>query len=382
MGLEGIVSKQRDRTYKADPWPHWINVKNSTSFCHKSKLMANLTIVKNPGAGRDHGINATIPVRTMNENKTPQLHLVPTGVGNEPRRHRRGRAYLEAFVGIIVLSAVSFYAALGLLRGKNSVPPSGEITTVTPMADAIIQNTPGQSEGYAFGMPEGFEWCAGSYKPAGSSTPPSDFTAVTGKGQVYPEAGTYAYSSPNGSVTIANAKTYIHLGTAREWVLVQDQATDGIAGDHFFADFSPSPAKQMRLEAQPDGSVVVGAPPAGYNDHFWPIKRGTYAAGSVDAVYVQMEMRTNAPDMKLVASIGADWWRDADAGVGRDFANSSGTGMSNWVKLSTEWSTLRFYSWSTAQLQAEPPPPLAGLETKPTITRRPAKTSPPCLSAP
>jgi hypothetical protein len=346
-------------------------------------MRPNLTIVKNPGAGRDM-VNATLPVRTMNEHKTPQLRLVPTGVGNEPRQHRRGRAYLEVLVGIVVLSAVSFYVALGLLSGKNSVPPpSGEITTVTPMADAILQNTPGQSEGYASGVPEDYEWCAGSYKPAGSSTPPSDFTAVTGKGQVYPEAGTYAYSSPNGSITIANAKTYIHLGTTREWVLVQDQATDGIAGDHFFADYSPSPAKQMRLEAQPDHSVVIGAPPAGYNDHFWPNKRGTYAAGSVDGVYVQLEMRTTAPNMKLVASIGADWWRDADAGVGRDFANTSGAGMSNWVKLSTEWSILRFYSGSTAQLRAEPPPPLAGLETKPTIIRRrPAKTSSPCLSAP
>jgi hypothetical protein len=320
----------------------------------------------------------------MSEKKTPQLRLVQTGGGNEPRPHRHARAYLEAFVGIIVLSAVSFYAALGLLPGKNrGPPPSGEITTVTPMADAIIQNTPGQSEGYAFGMPEGFEWCAGSYKPAGSSTPPSDFTAVTAKGQIYPEAGAPAYSSLGGSITIANAKTYVHLSTTREWVLVQDQATDGIAGDHFFADFSPSPAKQMRLEAQPDRSVVIGAPPAGYNDHFWPNKRGTYAAGTVDGVYVQMDMRTNDPNMKFVASVGADWWRDAVAGVVLGFANSSGAGMSNWVKLSTQWSTLRFYSWSTAQLRADPPPRLADslLETKPTITRRLANTSSPCLSA-
>jgi hypothetical protein len=324
----------------------------------------------------------------MSENKTPQLQLVQSGVGNEPRPHRRARAYLEAFVGITVLSAVSFYAALGLPRGMTrGPPPSREIKTITPMADAIIQNTLGQSEGYAFGMPEGYAWCAGSYKPAGSSTPPSDFIAVTGKGQIYPEAGAWgapAYSSPNGSITIANAKTYIHLSTTREWALVQNQATDEIAGGHFFADFSPSPAKQMRVEAQPDGSVVIGAPPAGYNDHFWPIKRGTYAAGSVDGVYVQMEMRTNDPDMKLVASIGADWWRDAVAGVVQGFDNTSGAGMSNWVKLSTQWSTLRFYSWSTAQLRADPPPPLAGslLETKPTITRRPANTSSPCLSAP
>jgi hypothetical protein len=49
--------------------------------------------------------------------------------------------------------------------------------------------------------------------------------------------------------------------------------------------------------------------------------------------------------------------------------------MSNWVELSTQWSTLRFYSWSTAQLRADPPPPLADslLETKPTSTRRRAK---------
>ena len=250
----------------------------------------------------------------------------------------------------------------------------------TPMLDAIFQNTPGQSEGYALGIPKNYAQCSGSYKAA--VKPPLDFTAVTGTGQVYPKEGARAYSTTAG-ITIANAKTYIHLSTTREWVLVQDQATDEIAGGYFVADFSPKAAEPMRLGAQPDRGVVIGAPPAGYYALFWLTKRGTYTAGSVDGVYVQMDMRTNDPNMKFVAGAGAAWYRDANVGVGGDLANISGAGQSNWVELSTQWSTLRFYSWSTAQLQADPPPPLDNslVETKQTITRRRANTSSSCRSA-
>ena len=166
-------------------------------------------------------------------------------------------------------------------------------------------------------------------------------------------------------------------------MLVQDQATDEIAGGHLVADFSPKAGKPMRLEAQPDRSVVIGAPPAGYNALFWLTKRGTYTAGSVDGVYVQMDMRANDLNMKFVADVAADWYLDANVGVGQDFANVSGAGQSNWVELSTQWSTLRFYSWNATQLQADPPPPLDDtlVETKQTITRRRANTSSSCRSA-
>jgi hypothetical protein len=255
-----------------------------------------------------------------------------------------------------------------------------EITIATPMADAIFQNTHGQSEGYAAGVPKEYAWCSGSYKPAGNSAPPSDFTAVTGKGQVYPKAGAPADPGRNGTITIANAKTYVHLSTTREWVLVQDQATDKMAGSHFASDYSPKAVKWMNIAAQPDGSVVIATPPAGYNDHFWLTKRGTYAAKSVDGLYVQFDMRTNDPNMKFVANVGADWWQDEAAGFMHSSVTYSGVGMSNWVELSTQWSTLRFYSWNDARLQADPSPPLRDslLETKPTITRRRADTSSPC----
>ena len=105
--------------------------------------------------------------------------------------------------------------------------------------------------------------------------------------------------------------------------------------------------------------MVIRTPPPGYNAHFWIIDRGTYAAGRVDGVYVQMDVKTSDPNMKFVANVGADWWRDASAEFVQSFANNPGAGMSNWVELSTQWSTLRFYSWSTPTLVSDPPPPLA-----------------------
>jgi hypothetical protein len=236
------------------------------------------------------------------------------------------------------------------------------------MSDVITQNTPGESEGHPAGVPTYYSWYGGTNTTPGN-TPPSNFTAVTGWGQIYPEAGAPAYSNPNATVQIANAKTYVHLTTG-EWVLVQDQATNQIAGAHYVADFSGDAHIAWHETVLPDGSVTVELPPIEYNDHFWLNNRGTYAAGTVDGVFVQMDMRTNDPNVHLVANVGADWWLDATAGFVSGFSNNPGAGMSNWVDLSTEWQTLSFYSLSTSQLLADPPPPLVGTttETIPLIT--------------
>jgi hypothetical protein len=259
---------------------------------------------------------------------------------------------------------------------------SGEHLMITaPMLQTLVQNTPGYSEGFPLGVPGYYAWCRGSQQPRESSKPPPDFTAVTGWGQVYPKAGEPAYSNPDGSITIANAKTYVHLNTANEWVLVQQQMPDTIRGAHFVSDFKPKPVVAMTISEQPDGSVAISIPPPGYNDHFWIDQRGAYPAGAVDGVYVQMDMKTNDANMKFVANVGADWWRDATAEFVDGFNNNPGVGMSNWVELSTQWSTLRFTSWSKSRLLADPPPPL--IEAEPTsvlVFRRPANNSLPCGS--
>jgi hypothetical protein len=258
---------------------------------------------------------------------------------------------------------------------------SDEINITSAMLDAIIQNTPGYSEGYPVGVPKAYSWCSGSYKPPEYSAPPSNFTAVTGWGAVYPKAGAPAYSNPNATVEIANAKTYVKRNKTGEWVLVQDQATNQIAGRHFLYDFAKNAAIEMKMSARPDRSVALAVPPTGYNNHFWPSKRGTFPAGEVIAAYVQMDMRVSDPHLRLIANVGADWWLNATAKYVHGFANNPGAGMSNWTELSTQWSTLRFYSWSTSQFQAAPPPPLVGpaSKTQPTITRRRATSSSPCL---
>jgi hypothetical protein len=291
-----------------------------------------------------------------------------------------GLRLLASKPALLFLLALAFCVVPdGPALANRSEASSDEKTTTTPILDAIKQNTPGQSEGYAVGVPRTYAWCSGSYKPPGNSAPPSNFTAVTGWGQVYPKAGAPTYSNPDGTIIVANARTYVHLTTTRDWILVQDQATDEIAGAHFVADFSQNASIPMRSNVQPDGSVAIGFPRPGYNDHFWISRRGTYPAGSVDGVYVQMEMRTNDPDMKFVANVGADWWRDATADYVQGFANNPGAGMSNWVELSTEWSTLRFYSWSTSELLTDPPSPLAETRPVPVVVRHRANTSPPCV---
>lgn len=233
------------------------------------------------------------------------------------------------------------------------------------ISDVIAQNTVGYSEGRPAGVPASYAWYNGLYKPAGYSAPPSDFTSVTGWGQVYQEAGAPAYTNPNASVEVANARTYVHLRATGEWVLVQDQATNRIAGAHFVADFSGNSAIAMSVNTLSNGTSVLGTPPAGYNDHFWSSSRGVFSAGAVDAVYVQMDMRVTDPNLHLIANIGADWWRSPSAGYASNMTNNPGAGMSNWVGLSTQWSTLGFYSSSTAQFQGDLPPPLLGSTTEP-----------------
>ncbi|ARP99842.1 hypothetical protein [Pseudorhodoplanes sinuspersici] len=255
-----------------------------------------------------------------------------------------------------------------------------ELIINTPFVDAVSQNTPGYSEAFAAGVPRGYSWCAGSYKPPNRTAPPAGFTSVTAWGAVYPKLGAPVLPSIEGAIEIANAKTYVYLKTQSRWVAVQDQAHLRMAGSHFIADFATQPGIQMKLGHKPDNVVAIGSPPPGYNSHFWPYGRGEFDADSVDGVYVQMDMRVTDPTMTYVANVGADWWRDPIAEYVEGFANNPGAGMSNWIELSTQWKTLRFYSWDNSRLQANPPPSLLERAVATTTTRRLNDSSAYCRS--
>ncbi|WGR69685.1 MULTISPECIES: hypothetical protein [unclassified Bradyrhizobium] len=231
------------------------------------------------------------------------------------------------------------------------------------LSELLTQNTPGNSEGFPAGVPPSFNWYQG-WNDGGLWSPPADFSAVEGWGQVYPKVGAPPYSNPNAAIEVANAKTYVRLKQSGEWTLVQDQAKVQLTGGHFVSDFAGNVAIPMRATSLPGATISFDAPPVGYNNHFWYKARGVYPAGTVDAVYVQMEMRVTDPNLHLVAMVGADWWRHATAPYLDDHSNNPGVGGSNWTTLSTEWKTIGFYSTSAEEFRAGPAPPLRGSAPK------------------
>src|SRR6185312_10669894 len=88
---------------------------------------------------------------------------------------------------------------------------------------------------------------------------------------------------------------------------------------------------------------------------------------TVDGVYVQMDMKVTDSNLKLVAMVGAAWWRDASAPYLDDHSNNPGIGGTNWVELSTQWKTLGYYSMSTERFQENLPPLLLGLAPSPPV---------------
>ena len=82
------------------------------------------------------------------------------------------------------------------------------------------------------------------------------------------------------------------------------------------------------------------------------------------------------PNLNLIAQLGADWWRDANAPFYSDFRNNPGVGTNNWVELSTEWKTMGYYSSTTAQFQANPPPLVGSAPTTPPVTGTPDTAAP------
>jgi hypothetical protein len=219
------------------------------------------------------------------------------------------------------------------------------------LEQAREQNTRQKNRATPAGVPRGWSWYNGKSGLHGAARPPSGFSAVTGWGIVYPEAGRPP-SSVDVGVLVREFVTFLHLASG-DWMEVQSQAKDVIDGAHFVADYSGNRNIPWTPRPSADGSIVFDAPRIGYNDHFWPKTRGTFGAEPVDGVFVSARVKTDAAGAPLVAALGADWWRSVTAAYENGFANNPGIGQSNFVKLATRWQTLYFYSLSTEQFEAD-----------------------------
>jgi hypothetical protein len=245
-------------------------------------------------------------------------------------------------------------AAQFLKSADNAVASSATTTSGTTGA-ALEQNTRVNDTVHPYDVPSSFGFAGGAVQN-GDPAPPGNFTAVTGWGVLYPEAGTNTATDTQANVAISNMQTWVHLKTGG-WVQVQSQTRDGIGGAHYHADFSGDSSGWNETQTG-SNSVSVDAPQGGYNDHFWQGSRGTYAPGSIDGVYVTANESVNNPDAKVVAQLGADWWVNADAQFVSGFVNNPSPGMSNFEELSTQPKAL-YYISDPSLLTTDPPPGLA-----------------------
>jgi hypothetical protein len=248
----------------------------------------------------------------------------------------------------------------------------------TTISEIIKQNTLGQSEGFPIGVPESWNWYKG-WNGEGQETPPSNMTAVEGWAQIYREKGS-TYENPNAMVTIDNAKTWVRLKATKQWVEVQNQDKQGIAGGHFVTDFKGNAGSPINVIKNADGSVSFKAPTSTYNDHFWFGARGTFSANTVDAVYTQYDMKVNDPNIKLVGSVGADWWLNASAPYMQDHSTNPGVGSGNWIDITTQYKTIGYFSLPTPEFVASHPSGIfSGSGPAPTPAPTPTPTPTPTL---
>jgi hypothetical protein len=259
--------------------------------------------------------------------------------------------------------AIPLTALMALEAPVSSAIAGSEREALQPICaslsiDCVVSQNSGHDAGiYPYGVRTSYSWYAGGSAATGNSAPPSDFSSLTGWGQIYPQAGS---SNVAANIYLKDYCVYVHL-TSGGWQLVQDQAANSIGGGHYAADFSNNSSSAMSLVVQSDGSVRTNSPAPGYNDHFWIEPRGAYASGTVNGVFSMAQLRSDSASANLIANFGGDWWRSSSApylyrnGV---FVNNPGIGMGAWVKLTTTYQYFFFTTMTKSQLQADPPPPL------------------------
>ena len=228
------------------------------------------------------------------------------------------------------------------------------LAQVPSLDDAVAQNSGIDLGLRGYGVPPDYDWSDNGWPARGMSPSPAGFTGITGWGHVYPQAG-----MPNVAckLYLKGLQTYAHR-ISGGWSLVQDQVTHPSALGRFSADVrTGSPAANSRLA---DSTEIMDSPANGSMIHWWPSPRGAYPPGTVNGAFVLFMLKTDNADCHFVASAGIDYWRDAKAPFLADFSNNPGAAVSSWVKLSTTYQYFYATNFTSAQLMADPPPPLKG----------------------
>ncbi|RMD82881.1 MAG: hypothetical protein D6815_08040 [Candidatus Dadabacteria bacterium] len=233
------------------------------------------------------------------------------------------------------------------------------ITTDMPNSiDTIIDDATLPHQARLHGVPLDFPWALGPFTTAGNN-PPSNFTALTGWGQVYEAAN--GNRARNTRVQIRNFQAYVLSIQDGQWHLLQNPAA--VIGGAWREDFQGNVSVPADVRPEIDGgiSAKVGG---GYNFHFFPDTRASISPNDFGGVFVTTQARLILDDpsgrddrakARYLLNLGADYWIDLVTDF-QDFTTNVEVSQGRFRYVTTGWHWFNMTTLTDTELRQNPPP--------------------------
>ena len=191
------------------------------------------------------------------------------------------------------------------------------------------------------GVPLSYEWAAGPV--VAEPTPPSNFTAMTGWGEIQFAAGAGTTAAAD-TAQLRNFMVYV-LDSSGQLTLVQDQGS--LDGAQYLPTFANNTTFPTQMTNSAGVTTVTLDPTKAFQ--FYP-DRAAIPPGT-QGVVVTVEAKISAPvgvtdpniNSSYILALGADWWQSMTA-VWDDLTTNYLVGNGRFVFLTTSWQSFTFTS--------------------------------------
>ena len=238
-------------------------------------------------------------------------------------------------------------------------PTSPSSSVLSPaFDDSTLPNS-----GTPSGVPSYLPWVSGPVKGYGNNIP-SGWNAFTAWGQIYVQSGWNPPSNSNTRVQIRALDAWYLSKSTNKWVLLQH--ADTVSGAAYVEDFANDASKpaDVKNESVNGGGISVTAG-NGYNYHFWTNRVVITDPSDIAGIYTKFESRLvlNDPNgiddrasAQYIASDGADYWRNINAGWAADWSNNGSVGHGRFKPVTKDWQIFSMETLTPEQLGKNPPP--------------------------
>lgn len=227
-----------------------------------------------------------------------------------------------------------------------TAPATSTIGTGSTTVGAAVQQMQLPHEATPNGVPGGYDWAEAPVIQ--NATPPANFSAMTGWGQIQAAAGLNV-AAVAATVQLRNFRTYF-LNSSGQLILGQNDGSLG--GSLMLPTFANNTSFATQM-TNSGGVTTVGLDPT-KAFQFWPSNRAPIPAGTqgmVCTVEAQLVAPTSKSpsdyDTSYILALGSDWWESMTA-VWDNYITSAGVGTGRFVYLTTDWQGFTFTSIQNA----------------------------------